>query len=276
MAIEDADSEALTGPGDAVMILDRSWLADLMIGDQDALLVQLEDMEVIVVRQAFCPERPLRSFAERLQAMLHAPLAPARPPKAEDYLIVGDPKVSALAEYLQNSRVWENDHVMGRTRGGVSIMAIPGECSIATTTEFACTAAAWDGLAPEIQRELTAFSVLHGFWHDRLYYEPEPRHESLMQWMARQSAELPLVQPMPGGRHGLLIDDTAIQIADVEFTRSEAFLADLRKWVTQPAFVYRHTWQPGDLVIWNSASVMYRDLPRPENPMWKAAQSRRG
>ncbi|GEO01067.1 hypothetical protein NSE01_28990 [Novosphingobium sediminis] len=276
MASDEVGLHSSTGLGGAIMTLDRSGLADLLIGDQEWLLTRLEDMEVIVVRQAFCPVKPLRSFAERLDAMLHGPLAPACVPTPEDYLIVGDPKVSALAEYLQNSRVWESDHVMGRAPGGVSIMAIPGEGSIATPTEFACTAAAWDGLAPGEQRELASLSVLHGFWQDRLYHEREPRHEALMQWMARQSAELPLVQPLPGGRHGLLIDDTAIQLVDVEFSQSEAFLGDLRNWVTQPAYVYRHTWQPGDLVIWNSASVMYRDLPRPDNPIWKMAQSRRG
>ncbi len=275
MVSDDAGLHSSIGLGEAVMTLDRHGLADLLIGDRDWLLTRLEDREVIVVRQAFCPERPLRSFAERLEATLHSPLAPTRLPVPEDSLIVGDRQVSALAEYLQNSRVWENDHVMARAPGGVSIMAIPGEGSIATPTEFACTAAAWDGLAPTEQRELASLRVLHGFWHDRLYHEREPRHEALMQWMARQSAELPLVQRLPGGRHGLLIDDTAIQLADVEFTQSEAFLGDLRKWVTQPAFVYRHTWQPGDLVLWNSASVMYRDLPRLDNPIWKMAQSRR-
>lgn len=275
MAIDDVRLQASGGVGGAVLTLDRSSLADVLMGEPDWLLAQLEDWEVIVVRHAFCPERPLRSFAERLEAALHGPLAPPREPVPEDYLIVGDPQVSALAEYLRNSRVWESDHVMGRAPGGVSIMAIPGGCSIAAPTEFACTAAAWDALAPAEQRELAMLRVLHGFWHDRLYHEPEPRHEALMQWMAQQSAELPLVQQLPGGRHAVLVDDTAIQVASMEFTRSEAFLSALRDWVTGPAHVYRHTWQPGDLVIWNSASVMYRELPRPDNPIWRTAQSRR-
>ena len=275
MANNNVVRRSNSGLAEAIMTLDRSGLADLLIGDRDWLLTRLEDMEVIVVRQAFCPERPLRSFAERLEAMLHGPLAPSLLPAPEDYLIVGDPKVSALAEYVRNGRLWESDHVTRAAPGGISIMAIPGEGSIAAPTEFACTAVAWDALTRAEQVELQRLRVLHGFWHDRLYHEREPRHEMLMQWMARQSAEMPLVQPLRGGRHGLLIDDTAIQIADMEFSESEAFLGGLRDWVTQPQFVYRHTWQPGDLVIWNSASVLYRGLPRPDNPIWKMAQTRR-
>ena len=162
MAFYDVKSEQSSGLGKPIMTLDRGALADLLIGDRDWLLTRLEDMEVIVVRQAFCPERPLRSFADRLDAMLHGPLAPARLPVPEDYLIVGDPKVSALAEYVRNGHISESDHVLGHAPGGVSIMAIPGMGSSAAPTEFACTAAAWDGLMPAEQRELASHTVLDG------------------------------------------------------------------------------------------------------------------
>lgn len=275
MAIDDLKQNSVNGHQIDILTLDRRSLAELLIGDRDWLLTLLEDMEVIVVRQAFCPDRPLRSFAERLDAMLHGPSLGSRLPAPEDYLIVGDPKVSALAEYVRNSEVWESDHVLGHAPGGVSIMATPGTGVIAAPTMFCRTAAAWDALTPTEKRDLTPLCVLHGHWHDQLYHEQEPRHHGLMQWMARQSAELPLVQPLPGGRHGLLVDDTAIQVAGMEFSESEAFLVGLRDWATQRSFVYRHTWQPGDLVIWNSASVMYRGLPRPDNPIWRTAQVRR-
>ena len=245
------------GPGHdrAAVTLDRSNLPDLLISDRDKLQTQLEDLEVIVVRNAFCPQRALLSFAERLECALHGQFGAVQQPSAEDYLIVGDPNASPLAEFVRNGRVWENDQVLGRAPGGTSIMAIPDEDRIAAQTDFACTAAAWDALPHFEQRALAPLTVLHGFW----------------QWMARESAELPLVARMAGGRHCLLVDDTAIQIMGMEFSASEAFIDGLREWVTKPAFVYRHTWEPGALVIWNSASVLFRGLPRPHNPMWKMA-----
>lgn len=252
--------------------LDRSDLPDLLISDRDKLLTQLEDREIIVVREAFCPERPLLSFAERLEGALHGFLRPAHQPLPEEYLIVGNPNVSPLAEYARNGHVWENDKVLGRAPGGISIMAIPGEDRFSAQTDFACTAAAWDALPPSEQRTLATLRVLHGLWHDRLYHEREPRHDALMQWMARESAELPLVERMPGGRQSLLVDDTAIQIMGMEFSESETLLAGLRAWVFRPDFVYRHTWEPGDLVLWSSASVLFRELPRPKNPIWRMVQ----
>ena len=35
-------------------------------------------------------------------------------------------------------------------------------------------------------------------------------------------------------------------------------LRDLREHATQPGFVYRHAWRPGDLVLWDNPAVMRR------------------
>jgi alpha-ketoglutarate-dependent taurine dioxygenase len=40
-----------------------------------------------------------------------------------------------------------------------------------------------------------------------------------------------------------------------------ALLTRLRDWATRPEFVYRHEWQPGDLVIWDNTGTMHRALP---------------
>ena len=35
----------------------------------------------------------------------------------------------------------------------------------------------------------------------------------------------------------------------------------LQQWAAQPAFVYRHRWQVGDLVVWNNEGLMHRVVP---------------
>lgn len=35
-------------------------------------------------------------------------------------------------------------------------------------------------------------------------------------------------------------------------------LIDLLEHATQPAFVYRHRWHPGDLVIWDNRCTLHR------------------
>jgi alpha-ketoglutarate-dependent 2,4-dichlorophenoxyacetate dioxygenase len=35
-------------------------------------------------------------------------------------------------------------------------------------------------------------------------------------------------------------------------------LSDLLEHATQPQFVYRHVWKPGDLVIWDNRATLHR------------------
>ena len=45
--------------------------------------------------------------------------------------------------------------------------------------------------------------------------------------------------------------------------QGRALLTKLREWSTQPQFVYRHDWQPGDLLIWDNTGTMHRVDPYP-------------
>ena len=47
------------------------------------------------------------------------------------------------------------------------------------------------------------------------------------------------------------------RILDVPADESEALLAELYAHSTQPQFVYRHHWQPYDMVFWDNRSVMH-------------------
>ncbi len=44
---------------------------------------------------------------------------------------------------------------------------------------------------------------------------------------------------------------------------SATLLAELKAWVCQPRFVYRHEWQVGDLIVWDNCGVLHRVEPYP-------------
>jgi len=53
----------------------------------------------------------------------------------------------------------------------------------------------------------------------------------------------------------------ASHIEDMSMAEGRALLKELLDHATQPAFVYRHEWCEGDLVVWDNRSVLHRATP---------------
>ena len=61
--------------------------------------------------------------------------------------------------------------------------------------------------------------------------------------------------------------DDCTGIEGMEAEEAEALIAALADHIVKPAFIYRHQWRPGDLLIWDNCTVQHRavqdyDLPR--------------
>ncbi len=61
--------------------------------------------------------------------------------------------------------------------------------------------------------------------------------------------------------------DDCTGIEGVEAEEAEALIAALAEHIVKPAFVYRHQWRRGDLLMWDNCSVQHRaiqdyDLPQ--------------
>ncbi len=63
------------------------------------------------------------------------------------------------------------------------------------------------------------------------------------------------------GRRSLYLASHASRIVDWPLPEGRLLLRDLMEHATQPQFVYRHVWRPGDLVIWDNRATMHRARP---------------
>jgi taurine dioxygenase len=72
--------------------------------------------------------------------------------------------------------------------------------------------------------------------------------------------EHPVVRRHPGtGRNALFVNEGfTTRILGVEETESDALLQALFAHSVRPEFVYRHQWQPHDLVMWDNRSTIHR------------------
>ncbi|WP_144636915.1 TauD/TfdA dioxygenase family protein [Bordetella genomosp. 13] len=124
-------------------------------------------------------------------------------------------------------------------------------------TEFADMRAAYDALPEPQKRRLAGLSAEHYALHSRFLLGDTDYTEE--QRRAIPSAVWPLVRRHAGsGREMLFIGAHASHVVQLSVAEGRLLLMDLLEHATQPRFVYRHVWQPADLVIWDNRSTLHR------------------
>jgi alpha-ketoglutarate-dependent 2,4-dichlorophenoxyacetate dioxygenase len=176
--------------------------------------------------------------------------------KTGDVIPAGDRRMV----YQLANMLWHSDS---------SFKPVPSLCSLLSArivppeggaTEFASMRAAYAALTDEMKRHVAALIVVHDFAWSRDQVQPGFFTE-------RERAEYPpvrhpLVRANPAnGRCALFMGAHASHIEGMSVAEGRALLKELLDHATQPAFVYRHDWREGDLVVWDNRSVLHRATP---------------
>lgn len=165
----------------------------------------------------------------------------------------GDPRlVTMLANQL-----WHSDSSFKQPSAKYSLLLaciLPDEGG---ETEFADMRAAYDALPDDKTAEIEGLMIEHSAFHSRMQLgDQQYTPEDLAKY---PTVEWPIVRTHPGSqRKTLFIGAHATRVLDWPVPEGRLLLADLLEHATQRQFVYRHTWYPGDLVIWDNRAVLHR------------------
>ena len=136
----------------------------------------------------------------------------------------------------------------------LSAVVVP---AVGGDTEFADLRLAYDAL-PQWQKDLISkLTAVHYALHSRFLlgdtdYTPEQRN-------AIPAAHWPLVQTdQRTGRKILYVGIHACEVLGMTVAEGRMLIMDLIEHATQRAFVYRHPWQVGDLVMWDNRATLHR------------------
>src|ERR1700742_4573532 len=177
------------------------------------------------------------------------------------YKISLDKNVNQRAEYLKGSLFWHFDGSLQPYPNLATLLRAMKLSDTGGDTEFCNTYAAYDDL-PEADKELIAdLRVVHSAERSQYYVTPEMSHDEIVFWQNSPTKARPIVWTHQSGRKSLLLGATADYVVGYSVEESRALLARLRDWATQQQYVYRHEWQPGDLLIWDNTGTMHRALP---------------
>lgn len=232
---------------------------ELLSGAYSAELRELLSQRgVLVVRGACLDDEEQRAFTRTLGTPM------AQSDKGELIKISMDIRVHAVAEFMRGNVLWHIDMLSAAVPNFASILCPRVLSQEGGETEFANTYAAWEDL-PDIERlKYEGLSVIHALEASQLMVNPEPTIEKLQMWRdISPPREHPLVWTHKSGRKSLVIGASANYVVGETPEQSRLILTRLRDWTTQPQYVYRHEWQPGDVLIWDNTGTMHRVLPFP-------------
>ncbi|RBM21886.1 taurine catabolism dioxygenase TauD [Prauserella sp. PE36] len=230
-------------------------------GVADECLAALDRRGVVVFREAAVDDDQLVAFSRLLGEVVPLPMGgdKAHP---EIQRITRDPAKSKLAAYREATFFW---HIDGTTD------EVPNKATVLTArqvsddgggdTEFANTFAAFEALPAAEKAELEGLRVVHSFAASQLLVQPNPSPKERAAWDRNPVREHPLVWTRRNGRKSLLVGATAGELVGREPGEGKALLDRLLTWATQPRFVLRHRWRPGDLVVWDNTGMLHRALP---------------
>ncbi len=162
--------------------------------------------------------------------------------------------------YQRANELWHSDS---------SYRVIPSLCSLLSgrlvppeggATEFASLRATWDALPQDRQNSLEGLIAEHSLFNSRQQVDPAVMSEE-------QKKETPpvrqaVVRSNPAnGRKNLFIGAHASHIIGQPVKTGRALLIELLDFGTQPQFVYRHEWQPDDLIVYDNRCLLHRATP---------------
>src|SRR5262249_31091602 len=162
------------------------------------------------------------------------------------------------------NQMWHSDSSFKRVPAMASMLSgreVPPEGG---ETEFASMRVAYECLPEEVRRRLEGKVAIHSFAYSRGLVG-----EGLLT--AEHAAQVPpvsqaLVRVNPvNGRKTFFVGSHACEILGMPTDDARRLLRELLDRATRPELVYTHTWEVGDLVMWDNRCVLHRGRPWDEN-----------
>ncbi len=231
---------------------------------------------VIVFRGQQLTEEQQIGFSRRLGELeIHV---------ATDYLRPDHPQILVVSNIAENGRVIGLADAGQYWHSDLSYVANPSRCSLLYALElptengkilgetlFASAAYAYDTLPAGTQSQLEGLRAIHRY-ADR--YRKQQAAGGRGAISEEQLAKVPDVvhpvvrrHPITGRKTLFVNEGFTVEIERLPRSQSDALLAQLFAHITRPEFLYTHSWQPGDLLMWDNCLTQHRAVSNYAPPL---------
>ena len=156
---------------------------------------------------------------------------------------------------------WHTDGSWMRRTGLATMMyaeVIPGEGG---ETHFCDMYGAYDGLSEEMKMRLGRLRAIHNldFSRSRRHGE-DPMTEA--QKAKVPPVDHPIVRTHPEtGRRCIFLGDHAECVQGMDYEEGRALIEEVNRLITPDRLIYRHEWEPRQVMVWDNRCLMHRLLP---------------
>jgi alpha-ketoglutarate-dependent taurine dioxygenase len=161
-----------------------------------------------------------------------------------------------VMQVVRGNQGWHTDSSYMPVSAKASMLSAKVVPSSGGDTEWADMRAAYDALDDATRARIDDLCAYHSI----AYSQARAGFDSVLGYGMDQPEQLrPLVKVHPvTGRPSLFIGRHAHDVPGLAPEASESLLDELLDHACRPPRVYRHSWQPGDLVVWDNRCVLHR------------------
>ena len=173
-----------------------------------------------------------------------------------------DPAVNPdYARFLLGNHLWHMDGTYEQVPPFATLFTPFRLSQEGGDTLFASTYAAFEDLPDDEKARLEKLMVVHTMQAALFPVMRTCSPEEFTVWSSYPQRVHPLVWHHRSGRKSLVLSTSGSHIEGMHLSESHDLLQQLMRHATQDKYIYRHEWQPGDLVVWDNTGAMHRVMP---------------
>ncbi|MFT6579951.1 MAG: alpha-ketoglutarate-dependent taurine dioxygenase [Alphaproteobacteria bacterium] len=163
---------------------------------------------------------------------------------------------------LRGNEGWHCDSTympLAAKAGVLSAIVVPPEGG---ETELADMCAAYDALDDAMKTRIADLSAHHSLYQSQARMGHIVETGTSYGYHTKGAPLRPLVKTHPvTGRKALYTGRHAYRIPGLDDSEAETLLDDLLEFACQSPRTYKHSWTPGDLMIWDNRCILHRARP---------------
>ena len=161
---------------------------------------------------------------------------------------------------LKSNMLWHSDSTFMPHPALTNILIGRVVTETGGQTQLASTRAAWADMPEDLKSRIRDRGFWHHYSHSRAQISPElAKLPMFHKWPAQLWRAL-WVNPVTG-EDALYIASHAYAVEGLDEKDGANLISELMKFVTHDEYVFSHTWNVGDVIIWDQRAVLHRATP---------------